>query len=118
MLCGWSVPAPAAALWRVLPRVAMLEDLPLQEAICCRSSVETIHSSGGSEPPDAHDPCSLAPTLWTGTGVGEATEEGVEDIRHWLILLPRWVIHSGLCNWLNMSQGSAWLYTLSGQNIL
>lgn len=42
-----------------LPRVALLDVdvVPLQEAICCRSSVETVtmHSSEGSEAAAAHE---------------------------------------------------------------
>lgn len=52
--------------WLPLPRVALLDVVvPLQEAICCRSSVDTVtmHSSEGSEAAAAHELCMQAPTL-------------------------------------------------------
>lgn len=54
-------------LWDPLLRVALLDvDVaPLQEAICCRSSVETVtmHSSEGSEAAAAHELFMREPTL-------------------------------------------------------
>lgn len=53
-------------LWDPLVRVARLDVVvPLQEAICCRSSVDTVtmHSSEGSEAAAAHELCMREPTL-------------------------------------------------------
>lgn len=54
-------------LWEPLLRVALLDVdvVPLQEAICCRSSVETVtmHSSEGSEAAAAHELFMREPTL-------------------------------------------------------
>lgn len=62
-LWGGSVPG---LLWEPLPMVALLDVVvPLQEAICCRSSVDTVtmHSSEGSEAAAAHELCMREPTL-------------------------------------------------------
>lgn len=51
-------------LWETLLRVALLDDdVPLQEAICCLSSVDTVtmHSSEGSEAAAAHELCMWEP---------------------------------------------------------
>lgn len=51
-------------LWELLLRVAMPDDVvPLQEAICCLSSVDTVtmHSSEGSEAAAAHELCMWEP---------------------------------------------------------
>lgn len=53
-------------LWEPRLRVALLDVVvPLQEAICCRSSVDTVtmHSSEGSDPAAAHELCMREPTL-------------------------------------------------------
>lgn len=53
-------------LWEPLLRVALPDDVvPLQEAICCLSSVDTVtmHSSEGSEAAAAHELCMWAPML-------------------------------------------------------
>lgn len=63
LFVGGSVPS---LLWEPLLSVALLDVVvPLQEAICCRSSVDTVtmHSSEGSEAAAAHELCIREPTL-------------------------------------------------------
>lgn len=66
-----------------LLRVALPDVVvPLQEAICCRSSVDTVtmHSSEGSEAAAAHELCIREPTLCRGFAAGVwAVEWMVED---------------------------------------
>lgn len=53
-------------LWEPLPRVALPDDVvPLQEAICCLSSVDTVtmHSSEGCGAAAAHGLCMWEPML-------------------------------------------------------
>lgn len=69
-------------LWEPLPRVALLDAVvPLQDAICCRSSVDTVtmHSSEGSEAAAAHELCMREPTLCRGFMTGVWAAEWVVD---------------------------------------
>lgn len=81
-------------LWEPLLRVALLDVdvVPAQEAICCRSSVETVtmHSSEGSEAAAAHELFMREPTLcrdfMTGVWAVERMVDGIirqrMQIRH------------------------------------
>lgn len=66
-LCPFREGSVPGLLWDPLLRVALLDvdAVPLQEAICCRSSVETVtmHSSEGSEAAAAHELFRRGPTL-------------------------------------------------------
>lgn len=66
-LCPFREGSVPGLLWDPLLRVALLDvdAVPLQEAICWRSSVETVtmHSSEGSEAADAHELFMRGPTL-------------------------------------------------------
>lgn len=60
-------------LWEPLLRVPLLHVVvPLQEAICCRSSVDTVtmHSSEGSEAAAAHELCMREPRLCRDLAAG------------------------------------------------
>lgn len=66
-LCPFREGSVPGLLWDPLLRVALLDvdAVPPQEAICCRSSVETVtmHSSEGSEAAAAHELFMRGPTL-------------------------------------------------------
>lgn len=66
-LCLFREGSVPGLLWDPLLRVALLDvdAVLLQEAICCRSSVETVtmHSSEGSEAAAAHELFMRGPTL-------------------------------------------------------
>lgn len=79
----WEGSVPAL-LWEPLPRVALLDVVvPLQEAICCRSSVDTVtmHSSEGSEAAAAHELCMREPTLCRDFAAGAWAAERMADER-------------------------------------
>lgn len=73
-------------LWEPLLRVALLDVVvPLQEAICCRSSVDTVtmHSSEGSEAAAAHELCIREPTLCRDFTAGAWAVEWMVDDDIW-----------------------------------
>lgn len=121
----WEGSAPGL-LWDPLPRVALLDAVvPLQEAICCRSSVDTVtmHSSDGSEAAAAHELCMREPTPCRDFMTGVWAVEWMVDEGIWQRMLmrhrgrgaPRWVYcNRGLSNKQGLRVPKTWLTVCVG----